>query len=257
MPLNGSGTYTLPSPAFPAVSNTLIKASDYNAVLTDIASALSQAVFRDGQASFTSPQSMGNQKLTSVAAGTADTDAVNKGQLLQLFPIGAVYITANNVNPGTFLGGTWAQIAAGRTLIGVGTLGADTYSAGATGGASTVTLSTAQIPSHNHGGATGTQSANHTHSGSTDAQGAHNHEPILTGAGNTGTDFVGGALATTQYAHGWRYPGNLSAVGNHAHNFTTGANSTNHTHAISSEGGGAAHENRMPYLAVYFWQRTA
>ena len=257
MPLNGSGTYNLPSPMFPAVSNTLIKASDYNAVLTDIASALSQAVFRDGQASFTSPQSMGNQKLTSVAAGTADTDAVNKGQLLQLFPIGAVYITANNINPGTFLGGTWTQIAQGRTLIGVGTLGSDTYAAGATGGAARVTLSTSEMPWHGHGGVTGGQSSDHYHWGTTGGAGAHNHEPILTGAGNTGTTFVGAALATTQYANDWRYPGNLSGVGDHVHIFYTSGASVGHTHAVSGEGGGAAHENRMPYLAVYFWQRTA
>ena len=36
------------------------------------------------------------------------------------FPIGAVYITYNNVNPSTFLGGTWVQFSQGRTLVGVG-----------------------------------------------------------------------------------------------------------------------------------------
>ena len=99
MPLNGSGTYSLPSPSFPAVANTLITASDFNTTLSDLAAALSQAVFRDGQAAFTANQSMGNMKITSLAPGTADTDAVNKGQLLTLFPIGAVYITAGNTNP--------------------------------------------------------------------------------------------------------------------------------------------------------------
>lgn len=36
------------------------------------------------------------------------------------FPVGAVYITFNNNNPGNFLGGTWIQFGQGRTLIGVG-----------------------------------------------------------------------------------------------------------------------------------------
>ena len=49
MPLNGSGAYTPPSPQFPAIPNTLILASDYNTVLNDVAAALSQAIFRDGQ----------------------------------------------------------------------------------------------------------------------------------------------------------------------------------------------------------------
>lgn len=41
-------------------------------------------------------------------------------RLNNLFPIGAVYITYNNVNPSTFLGGTWVQFSQGRTLVGVG-----------------------------------------------------------------------------------------------------------------------------------------
>lgn len=37
------------------------------------------------------------------------------------FPVGAVYITYNNNNPGNFLGGTWVQFGQGRTLVGEGT----------------------------------------------------------------------------------------------------------------------------------------
>lgn len=36
------------------------------------------------------------------------------------FPVGAVYITVINNNPGNFLGGTWIQFGQGRTLMGVG-----------------------------------------------------------------------------------------------------------------------------------------
>ena len=277
MPLNGSGVYNLPSPAFPAISNTLIKASDFNTILTDVAAALSQAVFRDGQGTLTGGLSLGGQKIISLAAGTADTDAVNKGQLLTLFPIGAVYITANNVNPGTFLGGTWAQIAAGRTLIGVGTLGSDTYTAGATGGVARVTLSTAEMPSHNHGGATGAvsndhthsgttggQSVNHTHSGSTSTDPGHTHQENLYvegGANSLPMAPSNGASTTRQStltggAHSHTFSTGAESA-THTHSFTTGGISASHTHAISGEGDGGAHENRMPYLAVYFWQRTA
>lgn len=38
-----------------------------------------------------------------------------------MYPVGSVYITYNNVNPGTFLGGTWVRFGEGRTLIGEGT----------------------------------------------------------------------------------------------------------------------------------------
>lgn len=251
MPLNGSGTYSLPSPSFPAVANTLITASDFNTTLNDLAAALSQAVFRDGQAAFTGPQSMGNQKITSLAAGTANTDAVNKGQLLTLFPIGAVYITAGNTNPGTFLGGTWSQIAQGRTLIGVGTLGTDTYAAADTGGAARVTLTTTEMPSHNHGGATGGQSANHSHTGYTSSDGWHEHAI----PGQIWTETAGGLT----WANGIFKPQqvNTGGAGLHSHTVQTYGSSNDHSHSITSQGSDAAHENRMPYLAVYFWQRTA
>lgn len=255
MPLNGSGAYTPPSPQFPAIPSTLILASDYNAVINDVAAALSQAVFRDGQGAFTGNQSMGGFKLTNMAVGTADTDAVRKSQLLALFPIGAIYLTAGNTNPGTFLGGTWVQIAQGRTLIGVGTLDSDTYAAGATGGAARVTLTTTEMPSHNHGDRTGGQSSTHTHSGTTASGGIHTHQYYRFTGGTSGwqgtvpLDGNGPRRYNDLNDAGWS--------GDHTHSFTTGGTDSDHTHAIASQGGDGAHENRMPYLAVYFWQRTA
>lgn len=196
---------------------------------------------------------------TAEAAARVDTTravtaAGVAAAILAAFPVGSVYITAGNTNPGTFIGGTWSQIAQGRTLIGVGTLSPDTYTAGATGGAARVTLTTAEMPSHNHGGATGAQSANHTHSGTTASAGAHTHTtPLNDGgyfqyAGGGGTSGVGTPLSAN---------GTTSSAGAHTHTFTTGSNSASHTHSVSFQGGGDAHENRMPYLAVYFWQRTA
>ena len=38
-----------------------------------------------------------------------------------MYPVGSVYITYNNNNPGNFLGGTWVQFGQGRTLVGEGT----------------------------------------------------------------------------------------------------------------------------------------
>ena len=194
---------------------------------------------------------------TATFSGTVDgTALVNK-----MFPVGSIYITAGDTNPGTFLGGTWAQIAAGRTLIGAGTLGTDTYAAGAEGGAARVTLGIHEIPSHNHGGATGNQSANHTHSGATSTTGAHTHDVLL--YQNAGGTVTAATAVLEQNAAGGndQLARTLSAralsAGAHAHTFTTDNNSTNHTHSISAQGGGLAHENRMPYLAVYFWQRTA
>ena len=187
---------------------------------------------------------------TTTFSGTIDGIAlVNK-----MFPVGSVYITATNTNPGTFLGGTWAQIAAGRTLIGVGTLGGDTYAAGDTGGSSRVTLSISEIPSHNHGGATSGQSTNHTHVGTTASDGTHTHSTPLSDGGFFAYSGGGGIPGTNRPLGA---DGTTSSAGAHTHTFTTAGASVDHTHSIVSQGGGVAHENRMPYLAVYFWQRTA
>lgn len=194
----------------------------------------------------------------TAAAGSASSAAATvAGAIAAAFPVGAIYITAGNTNPGTFLGGTWAQIAQGRTLIGVGTLGSDTYAAGATGGAARVTLTTTEMPSHGHGGATGTQSENHTHSGTTESAGAHTHtykkfNGWTNGGGGSTNTTIDGNGAATYFADTA-----TTADGAHTHTFTTGSNSASHAHGIAAEGSGGAHENRMPYLAVYFWQRTA
>ena len=76
--------------------------------------------------------------ITVEGALTVNGDVALPKLLNKIYPVGAVYITYNNVNPGTFLGGTWERFGQGRTLIGEGT-GDDgstsmTYSANSTGG---------------------------------------------------------------------------------------------------------------------------
>lgn len=82
MSLDGNGTYQPPAPQFPAIPNTIIYADDFNQIILDIATALSTAIFRDGQAAFTANQSMGGNKLTNLANGTNPQDAVT---FLQVF----------------------------------------------------------------------------------------------------------------------------------------------------------------------------
>lgn len=69
--------------------------------------------------------------------------------MLTLYPVGAVYISANSTSPASLFGGTWESIG-GRFL-----LGADaTYAAGSTGGEATHTLTTDEMPEHKHKGIT-------------------------------------------------------------------------------------------------------
>lgn len=82
MPLNGSGTYAAPASSFnPAVSNTAISSTDWAALLADIATALSTAMYKDGQATPTANIPMGSFKLTGLAAGTATGNSLRYEQL--------------------------------------------------------------------------------------------------------------------------------------------------------------------------------
>lgn len=176
-----------------------------------------------------------------------------------VYPVGSIYMSTKNVSPATFIGGTWRALsgymlraASSNVTFNTNnkTGGNDSVSytpAGTNSGGSVSnhTLTINQIPSHNHGGATGNQSANHTHP---------------TGAINL------------YYASG----GNVNCVmqqGGGSSIQNTGNNSANHTHSITAQGGGGAHNhgftnptftgtaatiNTLPnYRNVYMWERTA
>lgn len=59
--------------------------------------------------------------------------------------MGSIYLSVNNTNPSTFIGGTWERIK-DRFLLAAG----DTYSAGSTGGEATHILTANEMPSHSH-----------------------------------------------------------------------------------------------------------
>jgi hypothetical protein len=81
MSFNGSGSYNLPSPEYPAVSGTDILASDFNKIVEDLAAALSLTLLRDGQATMLANLKMGGFKVTGSADGSANTDLATVGQM--------------------------------------------------------------------------------------------------------------------------------------------------------------------------------
>lgn len=82
MPLNGSGTYAAPVSSFnPAVTNTTINSTDWIALLADLTTALSTAMYKDGQATPTANIPMGGFRITGLGAATASTDAARVSQV--------------------------------------------------------------------------------------------------------------------------------------------------------------------------------
>lgn len=118
-------------------------------------------------------------------------------------PVGSIYMSINSVSPATLFGGKWVQIQ-GRFLLGA----SDAYRANTTGGEATHTLTTHEMPNHQH-------SIWFPNSGG--EQGAEIGYPV---PGSKNTYYVEASK-------------------------TCGT------------GGGAAHNNMPPYLAVYMWRRLA
>lgn len=140
-----------------------------------------------------------------------------------VYRVGSIYFSASSTSPATLFGGTWTQLT-NRFLIGAGS----SYSAGATGGATSHThttaghaLTEAEMPKHMHS--------------------------IITYS-NTGT--------ITNPAPQLKLPAGYGAAkgGTAYTNLLTSYTGSGSSH---SHGNTGSSSNMPPYLAVYMWQRTA
>ena len=85
----------------------------------------------------------------------------------EMYPVGSIYISTSSEDPSKFIGGTWERYGKGKTLVGLDENQAEFDTVDETGGQKNVTLSEAQLPSHNH--------SIPALSGSTSAAGKHIH----------------------------------------------------------------------------------
>ena len=164
-----------------------------------------------------------------------------------IYPVGSLYWSKKNTSPATLFGGTWTQIK-DKFILAAG----DSYAQGATGGSATVTLTTAQLPAHNHSGSAQSDGS-HNHSASSNSTGAHTHtftrprgdKDYLSGSSNT---WWGSSHVTVT----------TSSNGSHSHTITVNSGGAHtHTLTINNTGSGQAHENMPPYVTYYCWERTA
>lgn len=75
---------------------------------------------------------------------------VKKEVFNALHPVGSLYFTTTQGNPGTRIGGTWEPYAQGRAIVGVGNNGTNNYFAGQTFGTDRVKLTVNEMPRHSH-----------------------------------------------------------------------------------------------------------
>lgn len=231
-----------PNPA-PGGDNVSV-ANDLNANWDKLDSAVSFTVCTNatrpatpfqGQAIFETDT--GNSYVCSNATGPVWTLLSNSLSLAivraALYPIGCIYTATVSTNPATTLGfGTWSAIT-DRMLIGA----SGTYAGGSTGGAATTTLTTTELPAHTH-----------SFSATSSSDGSHKHEIGIDNVIGTGT----GEFTINN-------PGDTNGEGGSITNGTFAAGG--HTHTLSgtsgSAGTGSAFSRLPPYLAVYYWTRTA
>ena len=137
-------------------------------------------------------------------SGSLVNDLLNR-----VYPVGSIYMSAVNISPASFLGGTWQAIEQGRMLMAAGS----SWQAGTTGGATYHTLTVAEMPAHDHS-ATETAAGGHTHGASTTSAGAHSHSGSTNSTGNhyhTGT--TNGAGSHSHSRGSMNITGSFSGVG--------------------------------------------
>lgn len=159
-----------------------------------------------------------------------------------VYPVGSIYMSVNSISPETLFGGVWERIM-DKFLLGAGS----TFLAGSIGGEASHTLTISEMPSHTH-----TQNE-HTHEAISTSEGEHIHHIYNSGLGE-GYDlgFWPVKELDTSTNKGWSNS-KTSSAGLHNHTIVVeSATATN-----KKTGGGVAHNNMPPYLAVYMWKRSA
>lgn len=82
--------------------------------------------------------------------GTDLINAVKEIILNTSYPVGRIIVSIDNVNPGTYLGGTWVSWGTGRVPVGVDTSQTEFNTVEKTGGEKKHTLTISEMPSHSH-----------------------------------------------------------------------------------------------------------
>lgn len=88
-----------------------------------------------------------NGDLLMIVQGQANKKAAAQLLLDICHPVGSLYWSTVSTSPATLFGGTWEQVK-DKFILAAG----DTYTAGNTGGEATHTLTTNEMPQHNHQG---------------------------------------------------------------------------------------------------------
>lgn len=211
MPRQTSGSYQQPN-GTAAVSATTIGSVQYNSLITDLGSEITNSLDRLGRAAMLAALPMGGQKITGMANGTATTDGATMANVAALIPSGTVMLFAQASAPTgwtqiTTVNDASIRIVSGTGGVANGSVGLSTFLAN---GALGHVLTTTEMPSHNHSAS----DSGHAHA-------------IAMGGAQVNVPSTGATLAPTILGSG-------TSIG--YANITIGYNGSNgaHTHALSA-----------------------
>ena len=177
---------------------------------------------------------------------TKEVSDMLSSKVLQLYPVGSIYMSISNNNPGNFLGGTWVTWGSGRVPVSVNTNDGNFNTVEKMGGESSHSLTATEIPSHAH-----------TFTGQSITSGGNSVTPSATFKGTAVTSGGNNVALSASFAGKSASTGNNSATPTAS--FTgkavnTGSQSVGHTHSIPVLTGGTAeageHDHGMRITAA-------
>lgn len=147
---------------------------------------------------------------------------VKKIEANNLYPIGSIYISVNDINPNEYFGGTWVRFGTGRTLVGIDTSQSEFNTIEKTGGSK-------YLQRHGHG---------------ISWDGIHSH-----GQNVSANPRSGGSGVREDYKQ------DTTGLSSYPQGINT-ADAGWHSHTIYETGDGNS-QNLQPYITVYMWKRVA
>ena len=190
---------------------------------------------------FNSPDFTGTPTAPTAAFSTSTTQiattAFVQAALQAVYPVGSIYTSTSETNPGTTFGfGTWTAFGAGRVLVGQDT-----------GDTAFDTL-------EESGGTKDASVVSHTH---TVSGGAHQHYTVDNGTvPESGGINSSNSVAEAATQSGSSYQSYVMRPGSGTADVGL-SSSTAHTHDVSTEGSSGTNANLQPYVVVKMWKRTA
>ena len=174
-------------------ADKVISGGDFNTEFLAVKTAVNSKADLNGSATetFSAVTAAAGTSTTQVATTAFVETATSSTNIAdQVYPIGSIFTTvtayANSAAVVAVIGGTtWVSFAAGKMIIGVDTGDTDFDTVEETGGAKTHTLTTAEMPSHNHNWAAGEYSGGNDYG--TNLLGANNTYASGTGASQSMT----------------------------------------------------------------------